>query len=227
MDEKDKVYISQNYNDYFIWLEENLFRILKKNKVDMDIKSIENELDSCEKPSHELYDKQYWLEYFLKKNDHDYYEQFFLLNTNFMLNDTIVDLGARLLKSNEENILIDQKDEIIALKLFIAEFLIKSGYDQFCKYQEKLIKQKIQKVDEINGRKRFHNIEAVIGNGEKRNIIVYYTTLRGCTTWYAKHGLTSSKIKKNKNNDFIYMENGRQIKIIDTEVIDYISKDYD
>lgn len=152
----------------------------------------------------------------------------FLLDVSYIDDCDMNNFYFSLLEKDGK-IIIDQNDKIKALKLLLSEFLYQCGYDDALEFQQSLLSDKIDKdksSETIDNKKQFNNVRVVSNDGEQKNIGVSYKTLRGLTTWYAVRGKVSSKITKNKKGEFEYREGDKFMKIIDSDVIEHISKDY-
>ena len=252
-------------DEYVIWLEHTLFKILVENgekelqennievadisasqvtindsnEIHNDKESnnqeiitfIRNKLNSLESVSKNemIANEDQFIEYFLQSNNNRRYpEMAFLFDINYIDDANMNDFYFALLKE-DGRIIIDQNDKIKGLKLLLSEFLYQCGYDDALKFQQSLLNNKINEYkssETIDNKKQFNNVRVIANDGEQKNIDVSYKTLRGLTTWYAVRGKASSKITKNRNGKFGYREGDKFMKIIDSDVIEYISKDY-
>lgn len=232
-----KEWTREFFNEYVIWLEHTLFRFLQKYNIeelqndkqnnDQEIiGSFKNIIDSLG-----INTKENFIEYLLQSiNNKRYPEMAFLLDASYIDDCYMTEFYFSLLKKNEK-IVINEKDKIKGLKLLLSEFLYQCGHDDALKIQQSLLSKNIEKAKDksfaiIEDKKDFTNVEVTAKNGEKKNIDVSYKTLRGLTTWYAVRNKTSSKITKNKKGDFVYREGDKLMKIMNNDVIEYISKDY-
>lgn len=218
-----KEWTREYFNDYVIWLENTLFKVLQKDSGELTLETIKKELDL-----NGISQKDEFLDYFIQSNNNERYpESAFLLDVNYIDNCKMTDFYFSLLE-NDSRIVVDQEDKIQGLKLLLSEFLYQCGYNEALVIQNKILnKQKSNRKNETRDREVFDNVEAVSKDGEKKIITVFYGTLRNRTTWYAKRGKVSSKIEKSKNGKFIYMEGKKMMEIVNDDVISYISKDYD
>jgi hypothetical protein len=76
-------------------------------------------------------------------------------------------------------------------------------------------------------RKEFQTI-GTKKDGTGESVTVYFGTMRGNTTWFAKNkNSVSTKIQKSKKGIFTYGSGSCKAVISDQNVIDYISKDFE
>lgn len=213
-------------NEYVIWLEDILFKFLLKDQNEKDdlIDLMRKQLNII---GSNFCNDDYFLQYLLEKDERDRYEKQWLLFNVKYIDDCDMNQFYLSLLSKDENIIIDEKEKIKKLKLLLCEFLSQCGYDTL-KFQRKILENKVNdKKEQANDKKRFDKVEVSDNNGKKITITVFYGTLRGLTTWYAKKDKSSSKIIKDKNGNYVYRVNDKKMYILDKDVIDFISKDYD
>ena len=247
-----KEWTREFFDEYIIWLEYTLFKMLQKynveelekSKSETDAKEELDELDKKDKQCNNegiitsfkniidslgINTKENFIEYLLQSiNNKRYPEMSFLLDVSYIDDCDMNNFYFSLLEKDGK-IIIDQNDKIKALKLLLSEFLYQCGYDDALEFQQSLLSDKIDKdksSETIDNKKQFNNVRVVSNDGEQKNIGVSYKTLRGLTTWYAVRGKVSSKITKNKKGEFEYREGDKFMKIIDSDVIEHISKDY-
>lgn len=250
-----KEWTREFFDEYIIWLEYTLFKILQKynveelekSKSETEAKENGEILDDLDKKDKQCNDegiinsfkniidslgintKENFIEYLLQSiNNKRYPEMAFLLDVNYIDDCDMNNFYFSLLEKDGK-IIINKNDKIKGLKLLLSEFLYQCGYDDVLKFQQSLLNNKINEYkssETIDNKKQFNNVRVVANDGEQKNIDVSYKTLRGLTTWYAVRGKASSKITKNRNGKFGYREGDKFMKIIDSDVIEYISKDY-
>ena len=168
-----KEWTREHFDEYVIWLEQTLFKILykygeKELQENIDVTDISvsqetvNESNNVhndkECSNHEVLtfirnklnsletvSKDEFIEYFLQSNNNKRYPKMaFLFDANYIDNCDMNQFYFSLLEKDGK-IIIDQNDKIKGLKLLLSEFLYQCGYDSVLKIQESLLIKNIEK----------------------------------------------------------------------------------
>lgn len=249
-----KEWTREFFDEYVIWLEHTLFKILSENgekeleeNIEVtDISASQETVNDSNETSHkkiidfirnklnslEIASKDEFIEYFLQSNNNKRYpEMAFLFDINYIDDINMNNFYFSLLEKDGK-IIIDQNDKIKELKLLLSEFLYQCGYDNALKIQEGLLiknseKNKKNFSEIMSDKKIFENVKIEYKNGTSENVTIFYGKIRGNTTWYIKtQNKIYRKITKNKSGEYICGEGKSRVVIKDKDIVEYISKDY-